>query len=86
MDKVYITSALRTAVGSLGKTLKNIPADILGSAVISEVIKKSNLTIVVNKNVETNETKIFSDSSFLLSEGFHKNFSIKANLAFIFLS
>tara|TARA_X000000950_G_scaffold124986_1_gene156357 strand:+ start:1284 stop:2456 length:1173 start_codon:yes stop_codon:yes gene_type:complete len=50
MDKVYITSALRTAVGSLGKTLKNIPADILGSAVISEVIKKSNL-----KNEEIDE-------------------------------
>ena len=51
MDKVYITSALRTAVGSLGKTLKNIPADILGSAVISEVINKSNL-----KNGEIDET------------------------------
>ena len=51
MDKVYITSALRTAVGSLGKTLKNIPADNLGSAVISEVIKKSNL-----KNEEIDET------------------------------
>jgi acetyl-CoA C-acetyltransferase len=41
---VVITSALRTAVGSLGKSLKNVPGDELGSAVISEVIKKSKLS------------------------------------------
>ena len=43
MKKVYITSALRTAVGSLGKTLKNVKAEDLGSAVISQTIKKSKL-------------------------------------------
>jgi len=40
---VVITSAVRTAIGSLGGTLKNIPAHKLGSAVISGAIKKSNL-------------------------------------------
>jgi len=40
---VVITSAVRTAIGSLGGTLKNIPAHKLGSAVISNAIKKSNL-------------------------------------------
>ena len=40
---VVITSATRTAVGSLGKTLKNIPSEELGSVVIKEVIKKSNI-------------------------------------------
>ena len=40
---VVITSATRTAVGSLGKTLKNIPSEELGSAVIKEVIKRSNI-------------------------------------------
>ena len=40
---VVITSALRTAVGSLGKSLKNVPGDELGSAVITEVIKRSKL-------------------------------------------
>ena len=34
--KVVITSATRTAVGSLGKSLKNIKAEELGSAVISD--------------------------------------------------
>ncbi len=43
MKKVYITSANRTAVGSLGKTLKNIPAYQLGSNVISNAIKVSNI-------------------------------------------
>ena len=40
---VVITSAVRTAIGSLGGTLKNIPAYKLGSSVISRAIKKSNL-------------------------------------------
>ncbi len=43
MSDVYITSAIRTAVGSLGKTLKNVKAEDLGSSVISESIKKSNI-------------------------------------------
>ena len=40
---VVITSAVRTAIGSLAGTLKNIPAHKLGSTVISNAIKKSNL-------------------------------------------
>ena len=40
---VVITSSVRTAVGSLGKTLKNVPSEKLGSAVISEAIKRSKI-------------------------------------------
>ena len=43
-NKIVITSAVRTAVGTLGKTLKNIPAESLGSSVISEALKKSQLS------------------------------------------
>ena len=43
MEKVYITSAIRTAVGSLGKSLRNIKAEELGSTVISKNIIKSGL-------------------------------------------
>jgi len=43
-NSIVITSATRTAVGSLGKSLKNTPANELGSSVISESIKRSNLT------------------------------------------
>ena len=42
-SKIIITSACRTAVGSLGKSLKNIKADELGSAVISSAITNSKI-------------------------------------------
>ncbi len=41
---IVITSALRTAVGSLGKSLKNIDAYNLGAEVIINLIKNSNFT------------------------------------------
>ena len=44
MKNIYITSAIRTAVGSLGKSLKNIPSDELGSAVIKSAITKSGIS------------------------------------------
>ena len=43
MNEVYIVSAARTAVGSLGKSLKNVSAQDLGSAVITESIIKSKI-------------------------------------------
>jgi acetyl-CoA C-acetyltransferase len=53
MNDVYITSAVRTAVGSFGKALKNTPAETLGSKVISEAIKNSKI-----KNEEVDEVII----------------------------
>ena len=41
--EIVITSAARTAVGSLGKTLKNVGSYELGSSVISEAIKRSKI-------------------------------------------
>ena len=43
MSEVYITSAVRTAVGALGKSLKNVKAENLGATVISESIIASNI-------------------------------------------
>tara|TARA_B100000941_G_scaffold288928_1_gene266872 strand:- start:478 stop:1650 length:1173 start_codon:yes stop_codon:yes gene_type:complete len=43
MKNVVITSATRTAVGSLNKSLKNVPGFELGSVVLSESIKRSKL-------------------------------------------
>ena len=40
---VVITSALRTAIGTFGGSLKNIQAHNLGSIVVKETIKKSKL-------------------------------------------
>ncbi len=44
MKNIFITSAIRTAVGSLGRSLKNIPSDELGSAVIKSAITKSGIS------------------------------------------
>ena len=44
MKNVVITSAVRTAVGSLGKTLKNSRAEDLGSATISNAINNSKIS------------------------------------------
>ena len=43
MKDIIITSCSRTAVGSLGKTLKNVKSEDLGAAVISNEIKSSKL-------------------------------------------
>ena len=40
---IVITSAVRTAVGSLGGSLKNVPGDELGSIAISEAIKRAKI-------------------------------------------
>ena len=42
-DEIFITSAKRTAVGSLNKSLKNVPAFELGAAVISNIVEKSKI-------------------------------------------
>ena len=43
MRDIVITSCSRTAVGSLGKTLKNVKSEDLGAAVISSEVKKSKI-------------------------------------------
>ncbi len=45
MTNVFITAAKRTAIGSLGKSLKNIRAEELGSAVISSAVNESKLKV-----------------------------------------
>ena len=43
MKDVYIVSAVRTAVGSLGRSLKNVPGEELGSSVISKALELSKI-------------------------------------------
>ncbi|MBD1138447.1 acetyl-CoA C-acetyltransferase [Pelagibacterales bacterium SAG-MED41] len=43
MTNIVITFATRTAVGSFGKSLKNVKADELGSVVIKNSLEKSNI-------------------------------------------
>ena len=44
--KKFITAAKRTAVGSLGKSLKNISAEDFGSVVISSLLKNQILKMM----------------------------------------
>ena len=43
MSEAYITSAVRTAVGSFNGSLASLPAHDLGKVVIKEAISRSNL-------------------------------------------
>ena len=64
-NSVVITSAVRTAVGSLGKSLKNVSGDSLGSSVITESINKSqikndeiDLQIIERENILISKKKV----------------------------
>ncbi|MCI8453036.1 MAG: thiolase family protein [Lachnospiraceae bacterium] len=41
METVYIVSAVRTAIGKYGGSLKSVPAHTLGAAVIKEAVKRA---------------------------------------------
>ena len=43
MREIFITSAVRTAIGSVGKSLKSVKADHLGSKVLSAAISKAKI-------------------------------------------
>jgi len=43
MRDVVIVSAVRTAIGAFGKTLKDVPAVELGAIVIKEAVKRANI-------------------------------------------
>ena len=71
-NDVIITSAVRTAVGSLGKSLKNVPACDLGSSVINEAIKKSSGSLIAFLDVDdwweedylSSKEKFFENSEY----------------------
>ncbi len=43
METVYIVSAVRTAIGKYGGSLKSVPAHTLGASVIREAVKRSGV-------------------------------------------
>lgn len=43
MTEVYIVSAVRTAIGSFGKSLKDVPAVDLGAQVIQEAVNRASI-------------------------------------------
>ncbi|HKT15423.1 MAG TPA: acetyl-CoA C-acyltransferase, partial [Allosphingosinicella sp.] len=42
MTPIYIISAVRTAIGDFGGSLKDLPPAQLGAAVIAEALKRGN--------------------------------------------
>ena len=48
LNEVVIIAAVRTPIGAFKGSLKDIKADQLGSIVIKEVIKRSNVDIQVS--------------------------------------
>ena len=43
MREVYVVSCCRTAIGSFGGSLKDVPAPELGSAVIREAVRRAGI-------------------------------------------
>jgi len=52
MEKVFLISGSRTAVGSFGGSLKRVPAIDLGATVISDVLKKKNIRPMLSELME----------------------------------
>jgi acetyl-CoA C-acetyltransferase len=49
MKEVVIVSGVRTAVGSFGGTLKNVPVVELGTCVMKDVLKRAGLKPAVDE-------------------------------------
>lgn len=75
MKKVVIASAVRTAVGSFGGTLKNIRPDELGSICIKEAINRAGL-----KKSDIDEVLFGSVLQAGYGQGIARQSSIKAGL------
>ena len=47
MKEVYVVNCCRTAVGSFGGSLKDVPAAELGAVVVKEALKRANVGIAM---------------------------------------
>jgi acetyl-CoA C-acetyltransferase len=62
MKPVYIVESVRTAIGKMGGTLKDVSADFLAAKVIEEVISKANIDKNEIGEVILGQTKQTSDA------------------------
>lgn len=63
--EVVIVDSVRTAIGKLGGSLKNIEADFLGAKVISEVVKRTGINPEIIDEVIMGQAKQSADQSNL---------------------
>lgn len=61
MEKVFIVSGSRTAVGNFGGSLKTVPAVDLGAAVIKDVLQKKKIQPAVSPLMEAGKAKKLKD-------------------------
>jgi acetyl-CoA C-acetyltransferase len=61
MERVVIVSGVRTAVGSFGGTLKDVPAIELGAAVIKEVLIRKNIRPALTTAMEAGKPDKLKD-------------------------
>lgn len=57
MERVFLMSGSRTAVGSFGGSLKNVPAIDLGATVIADVLKKKHIRPCLSGPMEAGRPK-----------------------------
>lgn len=62
MKAVYIVDSVRTAIGKMGGTLKEVPADLLATKVIEEIISRAGIDKNVVDEVILGQTKQSSDA------------------------
>ncbi|MGE7763072.1 thiolase family protein [Peribacillus sp. NPDC097895] len=65
MTNVVIIDSVRTAIGKLGGSLENVPADFLAAAVLDEVVKRADIPKEIIDEVIMGQAKQSSDASNL---------------------
>lgn len=71
MREVVIVSAARTAVGTFGASLKDVPAIKLGAIVIGEAIKRARLKPIVKKELLEVAPNVFKSTGMIELEKSH---------------
>ena len=62
MKPVYVVETVRTAIGKMGGTLKDVPSDFLAAKVIEEVVSRANIDKNAVGEVILGQTKQTSDA------------------------
>ncbi|CAH0173498.1 Acetyl-CoA acetyltransferase [Peribacillus sp. Bi96] len=65
MTNVVIIDSVRTAIGKLGGSLENVPADFLAATVLDEVVKRADIPKEIIDEVIMGQAKQSSDASNL---------------------
>lgn len=62
MRPVYIVESVRTAIGKLGGSLKDVPVDFLGAKVIEAIMERTGVSLHDVDEVILGQTKQSSDA------------------------